>query len=254
MKKFEKILICSDLDGTLRNSKAVISPENIKAINYFKQRGGLFTLSTGRNYKYTEELKKEGLFINTAFIALNGAMIYDPQNKKILYENPMNKEKLGDIEGFVRENDQFLEGITIHTENSFDNFEYLTKDSKLYKIVFVTKDTQCTKIVKERLKNRYSAEDFFITTSWPMGIEILDKKSTKGECVKIIKNYIDDDIEKIICVGDYENDITMLKAADVSYAVANAICEVKDAADFVTVSNDENAIAKIIEELERTIK
>lgn len=253
MSKFDKILLCSDLDGTLRNSKGEISKENIRAINYFKENGGLFTLCTGRNYRYAQELEREGLFVNTVFIALNGAVIYDRKSGKMLYGNPMNREKLGDIEKFTYENKSYLENITIHTEESFDSFEYLTEDRKLYKIVFTTKNTDATKIFKKKLKERYSDQDFFITTSWPTGIEILDRKSTKGECVKIIKNYIDTEIEKIVCVGDFENDITMLKEADISYAVENAIQPVKDAADYVTVSNDENALAKIISELEKNI-
>ncbi|MBR0360470.1 MAG: HAD hydrolase family protein, partial [Clostridia bacterium] len=52
-----------------------------------------------------------------------------------------------------------------------------------------------------------------------------------------------------ICVGDYENDISMIEVADKGYAVSNAIEPVLKAADYVTVSNTESAIAKIISEI-----
>ena len=56
--------------------------------------------------------------------------------------------------------------------------------------------------------------------------------------------------DKTVAVGDYNNDISMLKAAKAGFAVANAIDEAKAAADYVTVSNDESAIAAIVELLD----
>ena len=53
----------------------------------------------------------------------------------------------------------------------------------------------------------------------------------------------------LVCVGDYENDVTLLQAADISYAVGNAMPKLKQIADRVTVTNKEDAIAAIIAEL-----
>ena len=61
------------------------------------------------------------------------------------------------------------------------------------------------------------------------------------------------DMSRVVAVGDYHNDIEMLRAAGVSVAVANAVDEVKAVADYVTVSNDEHAIAKVIEGLDKGI-
>jgi hydroxymethylpyrimidine pyrophosphatase-like HAD family hydrolase len=52
-------------------------------------------------------------------------------------------------------------------------------------------------------------------------------------------------------VGDYNNDISMIKSAGLGFAVANAVDEVKAVADYVTVSNDDDAIAVIIEDLDK---
>lgn len=244
MGKFDNILICSDLDGTLRGSDIKISQKNIEAIKYFMDNGGLFTLSTGRSYGYIDELKREGLFINTVLICLNGAMIYDVSNKKVLYENPINQNDLGDFKGFISKNCEYIKQVLYHSYSQIDDFDDI-KDNKLYKIVFIANNEKGAKILRKNLDRSYK-EKFFITNSWNTGLEILDKKSTKGGCVKIIKNYIPTKIKKLICIGDYENDIPMLREADISYAVENALPEVKAAADFVTVSNDSDALAEII--------
>ena len=56
---------------------------------------------------------------------------------------------------------------------------------------------------------------------------------------------------KTIAIGDYNNDVSMIRAAGVGVAVANAVDEAKAVADIVTVSNEESAVAKIIEMIDR---
>ena len=244
MDRYKGILLCSDLDGTLRNSKGEISEKNLKAIEYFCQNGGLFTLCTGRAASYSKELVNKGLVLNTVLITLNGAMIYDIASDKVLYENPLDREKLLGIESFIQENSELIQDIVFHCKTSKRDYKEVG-DEKLYKIVFVSKTPDESKKLRKRLEKKY-ADDFFITNSWPIGLEILAKKSTKGECIKNIKKFIPQEIKKVVCVGDYENDISMLKAADVSFAVKNAIPDVLKTATKITVSNDEDALAKII--------
>ena len=61
-------------------------------------------------------------------------------------------------------------------------------------------------------------------------------------------------VRVIVGVGDYENDVTLIRMADIGYAVDNAAPEAKAAADRITVKNDEHAIARIIEALEKEIR
>ena len=79
--------------------------------------------------------------------------------------------------------------------------------------------------------------------------EILPKGVSKGSALPILAKSLGVDMKNTIAVGDYDNDITMLKAAGVGYAVSNATAAAKAAADKITVSNEEHAIAKIISEL-----
>ena len=77
------------------------------------------------------------------------------------------------------------------------------------------------------------------------------KQICKGTSIKKLCEILNIDKNKTIALGDYDNDISMFKAAKVGIAVKNACTEALAAADFVTVSNEENAVAKVISDLEK---
>ena len=76
MGKFDGILICSDLDGTLFKNDKTISKENAEAISYFKSEGGSFTFITGRLPYYVVDAYNS-VKPNVPFICINGGGIYD---------------------------------------------------------------------------------------------------------------------------------------------------------------------------------
>ena len=87
-------------------------------------------------------------------------------------------------------------------------------------------------------------------------MELLAPGAGKGGAVLRLKALLEKEgktIRKVICVGDYGNDASMLEAADIGYAVANASEECLASADRVTVSCDESAIAAVIDELEKEL-
>lgn len=245
MGKYDGILLCSDLDGTIVDSKGAISKENIDAIKYFMDNGGRFSLCTGRSPQYAKSLEERDIKCNAPIVALNGAMIYDLKNDKKLYENPIDLERIKGIDGFVKENEKHFDAVHFHSKQDVESYDKI-EDEILYKVVFCCKSRKDAKELRRKLEKKYT-DSFCIINSWDVGIEILDEKSTKGESILKMKKLLG--VDKIVCVGDYENDISMLMNADISYAVANAIPEAKRAATKITVSNDENALAVIISEL-----
>ena len=80
--------------------------------------------------------------------------------------------------------------------------------------------------------------------------EILPKGICKGTAIRKLCDYLKVDMRKTIAIGDYNNDIPMFRAAGIGIAVSNACEDALKAADFVTVSNQEHAIAKVIQDLE----
>lgn len=81
----DKILLVTDLDGTLLNRKQQISEENQRAIEAFKLAGGLFTIATGRMEDAVQSFMTD-LSLDLPMILYNGAKIIDPIDKKVLFE------------------------------------------------------------------------------------------------------------------------------------------------------------------------
>ena len=121
----------------------------------------------------------------------------------------------------------------------------------LGKIIFGDESEERLMRVASLLAKHPKAYKFDFIRSERTLYEILPKGNTKGDVMLRIADILGINHEKTVAVGDYDNDVSMLKAAGVGVAVSNAIAEAKAAADYLTVSNEEHAIAQIIEDIEK---
>lgn len=253
MGRYDNILICSDLDGTLLSSGSV-SSENVEAINRFCDEGGRFCISTGRLASHLLNFfPKE--FFKTPVICCNGACIYDFNEDKILYSRPLSEKKY-EICDFLEKNSEHIVRTTIFVglENKWcegfkENAPWIRKtlDDTVYKMVFSMQNAESAVELRDKLNENFG-EFFNFSRSWDTGVEILDVHATKGDTLSHLKNILPGSYTSI-CVGDYENDITMIKAADIGCAVANAAEQLKVVADRIICSNDEHAIKYIVENI-----
>ncbi len=245
MKDYRGYLICSDLDGTFIDNCSNLIEKNLDALDDYMKNGGLFTVSTGRAAHYLKENYGDRLKINTYLICLNGTMIYDTETDKIIYSRYMDKSALSDINDYFEN----IEGAYFHTENMpYTNFFQIPENEELHKVVFVSRTVEECFDLRKRLEERYGDICDF-NRSWATGLEMLPKGAGKGDCVKKLREILGNKVKTVIAVGDFENDLTMIKEADIGVAVENAADFVKAEADKITVSNEDGAIAKIIEEL-----
>ncbi|MBO7310489.1 MAG: HAD-IIB family hydrolase [Clostridia bacterium] len=253
MGKFSGILICADFDGTIALGGHVVE-ENIRAIRYFQENGGAFSVITGRTINFLRSRENE-IICNACVGCVNGTLIYDyPNQKQIsasiitedLYEPLMKAHKylnvpkhldifyLDDAEEISDADEDFEQQV--RTALSKTVLKVLIRSSKPYK------DEEI-----EYIKNVVGSS-FETCRSWERAFEIQNKGSNKGQAAKKIAELCN--ASKLICVGDYENDLSMLEAADISYAVDNAIPLLKERADRITVNVEKGAIAAIIKDLE----
>lgn len=267
MKKFEGILFASDLDGTLLNKDKNISDENKKAIEYFMSEGGIFTFITGRIPLGAKPVLEQ-IVPNAPFGCINGGGIYDHRANKMIWQMDLSKSVIELVE-YV---DQHLPsmGIEVNTHEKIyfckkneatekhrtdEHFPDLCchyKDVKepFAKILFADcKDN--IEILEKLLSKHPRASEFDFIRSDTQYYEILPKGANKGNLVMKLSQILGISQSKTISAGDNDNDVSMLEATEISYAVKNASQKAKQAADFVTVGNEEHAIAKIISDLDQ---
>ena len=267
MGKFDKVLICTDLDGTLYRDNKTISEENKAAIEYFKREGGSFTFVTGRLPYYSADAF-DAVRPNVPYGCINGGGIYDGENKKYIWtmETPLLAlelvrcidEAIADLgiqicgfdkTYFARENSAT---VRFREVTGIPNYtcDYRTFTEPLAKIILCSEEEEKILSIKAMLERHKDFDKFDFIRSERTFYEILPKGVHKGLAVERLARYLDIDMKRTIAVGDYDNDAAMLRAAGWGIAVANASAAALAAADIVTVSNEENAIARIIEDLE----
>ena len=269
MKRFEGMLFCTDLDGTLYADDKTVSKENLAAIEYFQAEGGLFTFITGRVPAATSGIC-DVIHPNAPFGCINGGGIYDPFQEKLIWSRELPLEALELVRCVDRELPEI--GIQLNTEAHI----YFTKDNStmqrfrrvtgapnvtcsyealcepLLKVVLGHPEERQLTALKELLNNHPMAGDYDFIRSEKELYEILPKGASKGGLLTKLAELLGISMERTIAVGDYNNDVSMLRAAGLSFAVSNAVPAAKEAADHVTVSNNEHAIAAIVEQLDRT--
>lgn len=270
MKKFENMLFCTDLDGTILNSRLEISKENLDAIEYFKSEGGLFTFITGRVPETFTDIY-ETIKPNAPVGCLNGGGIYDVKEGKFLWKKPLTYDCLDLVKHALDEipdmSAQFNteNGIFFCRDNSaMVRFRQLTGveyvpcgceklESELLKIVFGHTDVDKIDKLARLLNSHPNAYKYDFIRSELTLYEILPKGVSKGNVITKMAEILGLDPKKTIAVGDYNNDVSMIKAAGLGFAVENAVLEAKAAADYITVCNDSHAIKAIVDGLDKGI-
>ncbi|MBE6700428.1 MAG: HAD family phosphatase [Ruminococcaceae bacterium] len=267
MNKFSGILICTDLDGTLYRRDKTISEENLEAIEYFKSRGGYFTFITGRMPSLSKDVYTK-INPNVPFGCINGSAIYDHRQEKYLMQIPLDSD-VHDLIEHVEKNIASV-GIQVTTFNdiyicrdnpSMERFRRTTgcpyefrhyRDIKepLGKILFSEENDDNIKLLSELLHSHPLSEKFDFTRSSRTLFEILPKDVHKGSGLIRLAELLKVDVNRTIAIGDYENDIPMLRTAKLAVAVSNACEAAKKEADIITVSNEEHAIKKIIDDID----
>ena len=267
MGKFDGMLFCTDLDGTLYRTDGTVSRENLDAIRYFKAEGGLFTFITGRVPMTSREICRI-IQPNAPFGCVNGGGIYDPVTDTFLWKTTLPAEAI-ELIAFVEERLPEI-GIQVNTEQdvyfSRDNpamewFRQVTgmpplmrhyRDipEPMLKVLFAHDDEAMLDEAARLLDSHPEAPNYDFIRSEKILYELLPKGVSKGNVLMKMAELLGIDPKNTVAVGDYENDVSMIQAAGIGYAVANARPAVKAVADRMTVSNDDHAIAAIVNERE----
>lgn len=265
MKKFEKVLIASDFDGTLKNDEGVITKEVREAIAYFIAEGGYFTVSTGRTYQGFH-LYEPG-YINAPVLLANGAMAYDYEKKSVVFFDGIGDEGLAAVRA-VRDNFPaasiemypFNETYAIHltqdTERHFTSqfidFNVIVDPEQAkrpWQKVMIGSDAVTSPAIQQLIKSATDDPAFLPTTG--SFIEVMKKGVDKGTGLHKLADYLAVPHERCYAAGDGYNDVEMLTAAAGAFVPENSAPEALAVATHIVRSNNDHAIAHVIEILDR---
>lgn len=258
-------LIATDMDGTLVNSKREISSNNIEMIIKAQQKGIKFVLASGRveeamiNQAKLLKLDEFGGYI----LSYNGSRIIDCKTNELIYNASITKLEINELLDISNEYDislvTYIDGLLYYNKEHkyVDEEEKITtftkhkyKDISDIKVDFVGKcmfigDIDKISNLLTILKEKYS-DKFYITLSSPYFLEILNKNVSKGKSLKKLCEILNIDIKDSIACGDSYNDYDMIQVAGLGVAASNAVLDIKNISDYISVSNDEGVLADVI--------
>ncbi len=263
----EKVLVL-DIDGTLTNSRKEISPATKRGILETLKRGHKVILASGRptpgmrRYEKELELEKYGGYL----LSFNGGRIVECRSGEIVYQRTLPANVIPGLYAFAKRNGCGL--ITYFGDkiiSAFEPDEYVQLESRIngmeVKVVddfkeyvdfdinkcLLTAPAERAEIYEKELAAKYGYM-LSIYRSEPFFIEIMPQNVDKATSLDRMLETVGLTRENAICCGDGFNDISMIKYAGLGVAMGNAQPAVKDVADYITGTNDEDGLVQVMEE------
>jgi Cof subfamily protein (haloacid dehalogenase superfamily) len=263
---FDCKLICTDIDGTLLGTDHEIHPETREAIRAAVDRGIVVALSSGRISGSLAYLQRE-LGIAGPIGCYSGCLVLD--GPTVLASHPLTISQCRQVLSAVQEFDiqpiifgkdrwyidrpgkwHDKEVRVSKVSGTIDDFGRLLDrwegtGERPYKVLCMSDDPTVAKAVENRLSSTFGST-LNILASSPKYIEVQAKGIDKGEVVHAICGHYGFSPSQVMAVGDYYNDLGMFREAGHAVAMGNAPDAVRQMADWVTDTNDEQGLAKAI--------
>jgi Cof subfamily protein (haloacid dehalogenase superfamily) len=277
-------LVAIDLDGTLLDYFLKISAENIAALKKVKSRGIEVVIATGRDFSDVLALT-EAIELSSPIILQNGALIRHSQTGEVWFKEPLGKDlAINTIKiarsfptaNFIHTEDNittdedreklfnFIADLYVEiTEGQVDpenakeiSLKWVSKytfvediieycDENVLKVTLIGRSA----ILQNFLENakKEMGDKVYLTNSFPIIIETLSAKASKGKALKYLSERMRVQRDEILAIGDGPNDEDMLEFAGTSIAMANCREELRKIADYITLSCEDNGVAKALE-------
>lgn len=265
-------LIALDMDGTTFNSKKEITDRTRHIIAEAVQRGIQVFPATGRPKSYLPEKIMSIPGVHYASTS-NGASIIDMDKESPLYEDLIPAERMPDIIRRLKDlpviTELFYKGACYCDRSTLPVIEQILQEKpwvkngqapEIYedgiferlirdpfpveKVHLIFSDLK----IREEIMNFYQEENILdVTSAFAENLELTSKTATKSNALCRLAEILNISIEETMAIGDSFNDLDMLKAAGTAVAMGNAEPKVKEIADIITKTNDEDGVAYAIE-------
>ena len=267
-------IVALDLDGTLLDSQKRLSEVNRAALEEASKRGALIVPTTGRFFGMMPPAVRDLPFVRYA-ITINGAQVYDRETDTAIVreEIPLAvaREVMSLLDGYdviydcYRNNWGWMnEAFKAKSADYATDAHYLkmiaefrrgvpelkahlaatASEGDVQKIMLFTRldaEPGATRAIAEAVAARFP--QLKVTNSTWNNLEINIRTAHKGQALGRFAETLGLSLANCIAFGDGANDLTMVEAAGVGVAMANACPEVLAAADHVTDSNDADGVA-----------
>jgi len=249
-------LISLDLDGTLFNKDDQISERNYDALLLCQQMNIETIVATGRPPRSTFRDLPE-ILSGEYVITYNGGRIY--KDKQLIYETSIKVDLVSEILTYLESldseikialdvDDQLYSNFNVKKHWPWVCFDYintLKSYKNTYKIIILNNSL----LALDNLKAQFSNACNILQTDGGRLIEIMAKDVCKFKAVQWVIDRMEIDMSEVIAFGDDDNDIEVIAGAGLGVAMANGSIGVKAVADEITLENDCDGVAIVLERI-----
>ncbi|CAM3475538.1 Cof-type HAD-IIB family hydrolase [Marinicrinis lubricantis] len=256
-------LVTIDIDDTLITDDKVVTDGTKEALVRASEKDVILTLATGRMFASAKQLAKQ-LGLNVPIITYQGALIKTLIDEKPLYERFVPEQAVRNIFDYAQAHQLHLQAyvndqLFAAEENqklidycSISNVPYTIEPDlekliakPMPKLIMIDEPELLDRIIPEI--KALLGDAVHVTKSKPNFLEFVHPEGTKGHAVQFLAEHFGCTLDEVIAIGDSWNDREMIEMAGLGVAMGNAIPALKELADYVTLTNNEEGVKHVIE-------
>lgn len=265
MKDLSNVIFITDLDGTLLPANKRLNQKDLDAIYDFRKFGGRFTVATGRTVQSASQYF-DALQLDEPMIVLNGGAIFDCKEEKYAWQKFVDRSAYDAVKDILENFPKVGAEIDLsdeilvpqysiqeeyHIDISYKNIKPRSVNIEdvppegWCKVLFAADSDEIDKLTEYTLKKGWDNLTFVRSSKY--FYEILPSGCSKGTALKKMLELYHYSGYTVAACGDFDNDIEMLRNADIPIAPSNALNDVKKTACMVTKEScDNGAVAEAL--------
>lgn len=258
-----------DIDETLTNSQREVTEKTKLEIKKCVENGVKIILTSGRSRREAIDFQEQ-IGTSPYIVSSNGASAYDAENGVEIYNERIDPQMVLQLIKHSRENGyriklNYKELLVMNEaaypdekdkEVSYEELERVAVEEQVVQCVITSTDFEKMRVFRNYIKNecvgiavaseskRFKNPD--LKPSRNYYCDVASVKVSKGNAVKAVCKYFEIKLEEIVTIGDGENDLSMFELTPNSVAMGNSLPEIKEKANYITASNDEDGVAKVL--------
>lgn len=255
-------LIASDMDDTLLTSDLQVSPATLEAIKKAQTQGKIFIVATGRMY-VSAKLVTDRFGLDVPIVTYNGALVKGSRSGEVIFEKKMSLETAQAVLDYTRAKGYYIQyyvgdDYLIEKHNEFSAYygsvagiapkavgtSLYTAKEPPYKLLLMLPKEHFEEIWQDYAREFAGRLD--VTSSKTGFLELMTPGVNKWESVKQVAATYGIAPDEIMCIGDSNNDLSMIANAGIGVAMGNAPDNVKAKAKMITADHNHDGVALAI--------